>query len=154
DQQCLFGYRMPVPFGVRKVKPIERTPLVFGETPRIISDLEETHSEIEVGLSIVRLKLDGPLIMTNCIIGPALPAGNVSQTVMGLGVVTFGFDHLCKAGAGILVTLAITEGYAKIISSPRKFRLEGDALAIGSNGFVELALLVKLITPPEMKAGR
>ena len=63
DHQGLLGYRMAVPFGVWGVKPIESPPLAFGKTPRIISDLEQVHAEIEVCLGVVWLKLDGSLIV-------------------------------------------------------------------------------------------
>src|SRR5262245_45963592 len=130
DHQGLLGYRMAVPFRVRGVKPIEWTPLAFGKPTRIVSDLEQVHAEIEVGLDVVRLKLDGTLIVTNRLIRLAEPAGDITQTVIGLGVFIFGFDDLCKAGAGILVVLGVTEGYPQIISGPGKIRLESDALAI------------------------
>jgi hypothetical protein len=62
DRQGLLGYRMAVPFRVRGVKPIEWPPLQFGKTPRIVSDLQQVHAKIEVGLRVVGLKLDGTLI--------------------------------------------------------------------------------------------
>ena len=145
---------MAVPFGVRGVKPVEWPPFAFGKAPRIVSDLEQVHAEIEVGLGVVRLKLDGPLIVTNRLSGLAEPAGDISQTVMGLGVFMFGFDDLGKTGAGVLVVFGITEGYAEIVSRPRKIRLEREALAIGSDGLVKLALLVKLVAALEKKGRR
>ena len=63
----------------------------------------------------------------------------------------FGFDDLCEAGAGILVMLGITEGHAQIELGLGKIRVERDALAIGSDGLVKLALLVELVTALEMK---
>ena len=53
------------------MKPIEWSPLAFGKTPRIVSDLEQVQAEIEVGLGVVRLQFDGPLIVTNRLIGLA-----------------------------------------------------------------------------------
>ena len=107
-----------------------------------------------MGLGVVWLQFDGPFIVTDRLTGLAEPAGDISQTVTGLGVFIFGFDDLCKAVAGILVVLGIAEGYPKIVSGPRKIRLEGDALAVGSDGLVKFALLVKLVTALEMKGRR
>ena len=140
DHQGLLGYRMAVPFGVRGAKPVEWPPLAFGKTARIVADLKQVQAEVKVRLGVVWLQLDGPLIVNNRLIGLAEPAGDISQTVMGLGVFIFGFDELCEAGAGILVMLRITEGHAQIILRLRKIRLERDALAIGSNSFVKLCL--------------
>ena len=100
------------------------------------------------------MKLDGPLVVTNRLRGLAELAGDISQTVIGLGVFIFGFDDMAKAGAGILVALGITKGYPKIVLSPGKTRLKGEALAIGSDGLVKLALLVKLVAALEMKGRR
>src|SRR5262245_3674951 len=107
-----------------------------------------------MGLDVVRLKLDGALIIANRLMGIAQPARDISQTVVGLGVFVFGFDDLCQIRARILVVLGITEGYAEIIFCPRKIWVERNALTIRKNGFVKLTLLVKFVTALEMKGRR
>ena len=83
DHQGLLGYRMAVPFGVRAVEPIEWPPLALGKTPRIVADLKEVQAEVKVRLGVIRLQLDGPLIVTNRLVGLAEPAGDISQDCYG-----------------------------------------------------------------------
>src|SRR5262249_3291492 len=134
--------------------PIEWPPLAFGKTSRVVSDLEQVHTEIEVGLGVVWLQLDGPLIVMNCVTGLAEPAGDISEAVMRLGIFVFHVDHLREASAGVLVVLGIPESNPQIILGPGKTRLKDETLAIGSDGFVELSLLVKFVAPLEMKGRR
>src|SRR5262245_1139519 len=97
DYQSLLGYRLAVPLGVRRMKPIELPPLPFGKAPRIVSDLKQVQTEVEVGLGVIRLQLDGALTVANRLVGFAQPARDISQTVIGLGVFFFGLDNLSKA---------------------------------------------------------
>src|SRR5262245_2872279 len=142
---------MAVPPGMRTAKPVERPPFVLGKTPRVISDLEQGHAQVEMGLRVIRLQSDSPFTISNCSIGFAQAAGDISQTVISLGVFIFGFDDLCKAGTSILVVFGITECHAQVILRLRKIRLEGDALAIGSNSLLQFALVVEFATTLEMK---
>src|SRR5262245_44464477 len=107
-----------------------------------------------MGLGVVRLQLNGPLIVPNRLSWFAEPAGDIAQTVMGLGVFIFGFDDLGKTDPGILVVPGITKSDPNIVLGPGKTRLKREALAIRSNGFVELSLLVKLVAALEMKGRR
>src|SRR5439155_4240683 len=154
DQQRLLGNWTTVPFRVRTVKTIDWPPLVFGEAARIISDLQQAHAEIDVRLGEVRLKLNGALKTINSLVRLTLLAGDESETVVCLSVFVFGFDDLRKASARILELFCVAERDSQMISRVGKFRLEGDALAIGSNRIVKLALLVELVTALKMKAGR
>ena len=107
-----------------------------------------------MGVRVVRLQLNGPLIVTNRQSGLAESTRDISETVIGLGVFIFRFADLYKAGTGLLVLLGITKSDPKIVLGPGKTRLQGEALAIGSDGFVKLPLLVEFVAALEMKGRR
>src|SRR5438093_8797654 len=76
DQQRLLGNWTAVPFGMRAVKTIDWPPLVFGEAARIISDLQQAHAKVYVGMGVGRLKLNGALKTINSLVRLTLLTGD------------------------------------------------------------------------------
>src|SRR5262245_36927254 len=98
-----------------------------------------------MGLGVVRLQLDGPLAVANRIVRFAQPVCEKTQTVVGRSVFRFGFDNLFEAGASVFVKLHIAESDAKVEACVGKIGVEVNSLAIGINGVVKFALLIKLV---------
>ena len=66
---------LPIPLGMwtlkRRKLPGLPTPFVLGKPPPIVSQLQEGHAQIEVGLSIARVQLNGAFIILNGLLGLA-----------------------------------------------------------------------------------
>src|SRR5262245_26637675 len=154
DQQCLVGYRLAVPFGMRRAKPVGGSKLIFGEAACIISELQQAHAEIDMRLRVVRLKLDGALPMADGFMQLAPATRYVTQAVKSFGLFRLGLNDLLQISRGLLVVLGVPKGHAEMKSSVGKFRLQRDTLPVRSYGFLELALLIKLVAALEMKSRR
>src|SRR4030095_9700342 len=139
---------------MRRAKSVERPPFVFGEATLIISELQQAHTEIDVRLSVLRLKLDGVFPVLDRFLNLALTARHVSQAVKGLGFFRLCLNDLFQTSAGLLVALCIAERYSQVKPSVRKCRIQCAALLDRVDSLAELSLLIKFVAALEMKCRR
>jgi hypothetical protein len=105
DEQSLSGDGVAIPLGMGTDKGRELAgppaPLVLGEPAGVVVQLQEGHAQIEVGLGVVGLELDGALVIGDRFPRPALSAGEVTETIPGLGALGLGLDHRVQTGDGL-----------------------------------------------------
>ena len=98
DEQGLSGIGTPVPSGMRALEgrklPGLPAPLVLGKAARVVAQLQQGQAQVEVRLGIVGLQRNGALVGGHGLRGLAQATIAVAQTVVGLGPLGLGLNHL------------------------------------------------------------